>query len=141
MNPEQYLCGAILISGEQVLQAIQGIVTADCFQYEEYKAIFTAALSLMEDGTPIDPDSIKSRAKRHGVELSNKFLMEVMDATPTAAYCVDYAHRVAEGARKRRIAGGKGRPLTPFCGTTFLNVSGRTHRPPQRRQSLDHIHS
>ena len=103
MNPEQYLCGAILISGEQVLQAIQGIVTADCFQYEEYKAIFTAALSLMEDGTPIDPDSIKSRAKRHGVELSNKFLMEVMDATPTAAYCVDYAHRVAEGARKRRI--------------------------------------
>lgn len=103
MNPEQYLCGAILISGEQVLQAIRGLVTADCFQYEAYRAIFTAGLSLLEDGSPIDPISIAAAAKRQGVELPNAMLAELMEIVPTAANCVDYAHRVAEEARKREI--------------------------------------
>ena len=103
MNPEQYLCGAILISGEAVMKAIRGIVTPDCFQLEAYRAIFTAALSLLEDGTPIDPVSIAATAKRQGVELPNKLLFELMEIVPTAANCVDYAHRVAEDARKRRI--------------------------------------
>lgn len=103
MNPEQYLCGAILISGDAVMKAIRGIVTPDCFQLEAYRAIFTAALSLLEDGTPIDPVSIAATAKRQGVELPNKLLLELMEIVPTAANCVDYAHRVAENARKRRI--------------------------------------
>ena len=103
MNPEQYLCGAILISGDAVMKAIRGIVTPDCFQLEAYRAIFTAALCLLEDGTPIDPVSIAATAKRQGVELSNKLLLELMEIVPTAANCVDYAHRVAEAARKRRI--------------------------------------
>lgn len=103
MNPEQYLCGAILISGEQVLQAIRGLVTADCFQYETYRAIFTAGLSLLENGSPIDPISIAAAAKRQGVELPNATLAELMEIVPTAANCVDYAHRVAEEARKREI--------------------------------------
>ena len=103
MNPEQYLCGAILISGDAVMKAIRGIVTPDCFQMEAYRAIFTAALCLLEDGTPIDPVSIAATAKRQGVELSNKLLLELMEIVPTAANCVDYAHRVAEDARKRRI--------------------------------------
>lgn len=103
MNPEQYLCGAILISGDAVMKAIRGIVTPDCFQLEAYRAIFTAALCLLEDGTPIDPVSIAATAKRQGVELPSKLLLELMDIVPTAANCVDYAHRVAEDARKRRI--------------------------------------
>ena len=103
MNPEQYLCGAILISGDAVMKAIRGIVTPDCFQLEAYRVIFTAALSLLEDGTPIDPVSIAATAKRQGVELPSKLLLELMEIVPTAANCVDYAHRVAEDARKRRI--------------------------------------
>lgn len=103
MNPEQYLCGAILISGDAVMKAIRGIVTPDCFQLEAYRAIFTAALSLLEDGTPIDPVSIAATAKRQGVELPNKLLLELMEIVPTAANCVDYAHRVAEDARTRAV--------------------------------------
>lgn len=103
MNPEQYLCGAILISGDAVMKAVQGIVTPECFQLEAYRAIFTAALSLLEDGTPVDPVSIKAQAKRQGVELSNNLLSELMEVVPSAAYCVEYAHRVAEDARKRKI--------------------------------------
>ena len=103
MNPEQYLCGAILISGDAVMKAIRGIVTPDCFQMEAYRAIFAAALCLLEDGTPIDPVSIAATAKRQGVELSNKLLLELMEIVPTAANCVDYAHHVAEEARIRAV--------------------------------------
>lgn len=103
MNPEQYLCGAILISGESVIKAIRGIVTPDCFQLEAYRAIFTAALSLTESDSPVDPVSIAATAKRQGVELSNKLLLELMEIVPTAANCVDYAHRVAEDARTRAV--------------------------------------
>ena len=85
------------------MKAIRGIVTPDCFQMGAYRAIFTAALSLLEDRTPIDPVSIAATAKRQGMELPNKLLLELMEIVPTAANCVDYAHRVAEDARKRRI--------------------------------------
>lgn len=103
MNPEQYLCGAILISGDAVMKAIRGIVTPDCFQLEAYRAIYVAGLSLLDAGEPIDPVSIKTQAKRQGVELSNNLLSELMEVVPSAAYCVDYAHRVAEDARTRAI--------------------------------------
>lgn len=52
MNSEQYIAGAILISGEQVLGAIRGLVTAECFRLESCRAIFTAGESLLEQGQP-----------------------------------------------------------------------------------------
>ena len=103
MNSEQYVCGAILIDGAQVLSAIRGILTAGAFQYDEYRAVYTAGLSLLDAGEPVDPVSIKAQAKRQGVELTNQLLTELMEIVPTTANCVDYAHRVAEEARTRAI--------------------------------------
>lgn len=100
---EAYLAGAILIDGAQVLPAIRGILPVGAFQYDEYRAIYTAGLSLLDAGEPVDPVSIKTQAKRLGVELSEKLIVELMEVVPTAAYCVDYAHRVAEDARTRAI--------------------------------------
>ena len=103
MNSEQYLCGAILIDGAQVLSAIRGILPAGAFQYDEYRAVYTAGLSLLDAGEPVDPVSIKAQAKRQGVELTNQLLTELMEIVPTTANCVDYAHRVAEEARTRAV--------------------------------------
>lgn len=103
MNSEQYVCGAILIDGAQVLSAIRGILTAGAFQYDEYRAVYTAGLSLLDAGEPVDPVSIKAQAKRQGVELTNQLLTELMEIVPTTANCVDYAHRVAEEARARAV--------------------------------------
>lgn len=103
MNSEQYVCGAILIDGAQVLSAIRGILTAGAFQYDEYRAVYTAGLSLLDAGEPVDPVSIKAQAKRQGVELTNQLLTELMEIVPTTANCVDYAHRVAEEARTRAV--------------------------------------
>lgn len=103
VNNEAYLAGALLIDGGQVVQAIRGIVSRNDFHVEAYGAIFSAALSLAADNEAIDPVSIRHRANREGVELSNELLLGLMECTPTAANCVEYAHRVAEDAQKSRI--------------------------------------
>lgn len=103
MTSEAYIAGAILIDGQQVIKLVQGIITWSDFQSTTCGAIFSAALELAADNEAIDPVSVRERAKRDGVELSNEYLTELMDAVPTAANCVQYAHRVAEDARTRRI--------------------------------------
>lgn len=100
---EAYLAGSILIDGAQVLPAVRGILPTGAFQLEAYRAIYVAGLSLLDAGEPIDPVSIKAKAKQQGVELPERLLVELMEVVPTAAYCVDYAHRVAEDARTRAI--------------------------------------
>lgn len=118
MNNEEYIAGAILIDGTQVLPAIRGILPAGAFQYDEYRAVYTAGLSLLDAGEPIDPVSIKTKAKQQGVELPEKLLVELMEVVPTAAYCVDYAHRLAEEARKRRIKELAGRIQSDTVSTS-----------------------
>lgn len=103
VNNEAYIAGALLIDGKQVVQAIRGIVSRNDFHVEVYGAIFSAAFSLAADNEAIDPVSIRHWAKREGVELSNELLVDLMECTPTAANCVEYAQRVAEDAQKRRI--------------------------------------
>lgn len=103
MTNEQYLAGAILIDGEKVLPAVRGILPPGAFQLEAYRAVYVAGLSLLDAGEPIDPVSIKTQAKRQGVELSNNLLSQLMETVPSTAYCVSYAHRVAEDARTRAV--------------------------------------
>lgn len=102
MNTEQHLAGSILID-EKTISLIQGLVSVDDFQNKQCRAVFVAALSLESEGLAVDPVSIQKRAKRNGVELSNDFLTELMDVTPTAANAPQYALRIAEEARTRRI--------------------------------------
>ena len=82
---------------------MRGILPPGAFQLEAYRALYVAGLSLVDAGEPVDPVSIKAKAKQQGVELPEKLLVELMEIVPTAAYCVDYAHRVAEEARTRAI--------------------------------------
>ncbi len=103
MNSEEYLAGAILIDGENVMRDIRSIVTAECFGCAQYRAVFTAATALMDAGEPIDPVSVTRQAGREGTQLPRQLLLELMQCVPSTANCVEYAHRVAEDAQKRRI--------------------------------------
>lgn len=103
MNSEAYVAGALLIDGGEVIKVIRGIVKADDFQAKAYRAIFTAAVSLAERDELVDPISIKTEAGRQGTELSNGLLVELMEIVPTCTNAADYARRVAEDARTRRI--------------------------------------
>lgn len=102
MTAEQYIAGAILID-DKVIGAVNGIVAGDDFQNEHCRAIFEAALSIAAENGVIDPVSIMSRAKQLGTELTREYVLELMELVPTAANCVEYALRVAEEARTRRI--------------------------------------
>ena len=79
VNNEAYIAGALLIDGGQVLQVIRGIVSRNDFHAEANGAIFSAAVSLAADSEAIDPVSIRHRAKREGVELSNELLLNLME--------------------------------------------------------------
>lgn len=102
MTNEQYLAGAILID-QQVILEISGKVTADDFQDSFCRSIFEAATAITAEQGVVDPVSIKSRASRSGVDLSNDYLAQLMQIVPTAANCVDYACRVATDAKIRRF--------------------------------------
>lgn len=103
ISNEAYIAGCLLIDGSEVIRVIRGIVKADDFQTEAYRAIFTAAVSLVERDDPVDPISIKAEARRQGTELSNGLSVELMEIVPTCANAAEYARRVAEDARTRRI--------------------------------------
>ena len=102
MTNEQYLAGAILID-QQVISKISSKVAADDFQDRYCRSIFEAATAIAAEQGIVDPVSIKSRAGRSGVDLPNEYLAQLMEIVPTAANCVDYAYRVAEESRTRRI--------------------------------------
>ena len=102
ISNEAYVVGSLLID-DNVIPAIRGIVSCDDFHVEVYRAIFSAALSLEAEGEVVDPPSIGNRAKREGTMISLEFMKELMECIPTAANCVEYAYRVAEEARTRRI--------------------------------------
>lgn len=103
VNNEAYIAGALLIDGDQVIQAIRSIVDPKDFHIAHYGAIFSAALSLVDDNESVDPVSIRHRAGREGVALSNELIVDLMECTPTAANAVEYARRVAEDAQTRRV--------------------------------------
>ena len=99
---EQYLAGTILLE-DSVIWGLDGLVTADDFQSEHCRAIFEAAKALKDEGSTIDPAAIVGRARQNGVELQLKFVTELMDITPTTANFAEYARRVSDDARTRRI--------------------------------------
>lgn len=102
MTNEQYLVGAILID-DRIIPRISDKVTSEDFQSEHCRAIFVAAMDIAAEGGVVDPVSIMDRARRNGTELPRDFIKQLMDVVPTVEYCEDYARRVAEDARTRRI--------------------------------------
>lgn len=99
---EQYLAGAILRE-ESVIWGLDGLVTADDFQDVHCRAIFEAAKAIKEEGGVPDAAAIKEKARRNGIDLPYQFVVELMDVTPTTVNFAEYAKRVAEDARLRRI--------------------------------------
>lgn len=102
MNNEQYLAGCILLE-DSVVWGLDGLVTGEDFESEHCRAIYESAREIAAEGGAVDPVSIRSRAARNGVDLTIKYLTELMQIVPTTVNFADYARRVAEDARTRRI--------------------------------------
>lgn len=99
---EQYLAGSILME-DCVIWGLEELVTAEDFQNEYCRAIFEAANALKEEGSAIDPAAIRGRARQSGVDIPLSFMSELMQIVPTVHNFAEYAKRVAEDARIRRV--------------------------------------
>ena len=86
-----------------MISVVQDLVSPDDFQEDYCRAIFEAAKEILSEGGVIDPLSIRARAGRTGIDLPIDSLAQSLEVVPTAVNCKDYAHRVAEDARTRKI--------------------------------------
>lgn len=102
MTSEKYLAGAILIDSK-ALELSRGLVSPGDFADVRCRAVFDAAASILSEGGIVDPVTIRERAARMGTDVSNEYIVQLMEITPTAANAADYARRVAEDARRRRV--------------------------------------
>lgn len=99
---EQILAGCILLE-DHIIWGLDGLVTADDFEDSGCRAIYEAANSIKNENGVLDFAAIMDRAKRSGANLPSDYIKQLMDITPTTANFAEYARRVAEDARTRRI--------------------------------------
>lgn len=99
---EQYVAGALLME-EFAIFAIDGIVTAEDFQSEPCRVVYEAAKALSSEGRTVDPASIMEWARRNEKTLTVDFLKQSMEFVPQGGSVSEYARRMAEEARTRKI--------------------------------------
>ncbi len=104
MRAEAAVVGALLID-PSVLPGVREQVSPEDFHFERYRTIFRAACQMADAGERLDAVTIGRAA---GVD--NNTVIELAEATPTAAYALDYAGMVAQASQLRAL-GELGREL------------------------------
>lgn len=99
---EQSVAGALLIDAN-CYSAVRAIVGPGDFSSAPCGAILRAVGRLIDAGEPVDPVTIQANAARYGEELTSKYLMELMDVTPTTANAVEYARAVRDASVRRSV--------------------------------------
>lgn len=103
IEAEQAVIGSILIDA-RCLDEVARLLRPQDFGMEINRTLYQVILSLDRAGRKIDPVTVKEAALQAGAEVSNAYLLELMDITPTSANVEEYTRIVREGARKRGIS-------------------------------------
>ena len=114
LEAEQSVLGAILLD-YQVLDEIEGLLTTpEAFYAEAHRKIYAAMQGLRAEGSPVDLVTLAEELSRRG-ELDGvggiSYLMQLSEATPTAAYAEHYARIVAEKWTLRRLIQAAGEAM------------------------------
>lgn len=99
---EQAVAGALLIDAS-CYEAIRTIVRPMDFCSAPCAAIMRAAGRLNEAGKTVDPVTIQQDAAEHGDQLDSKYLVQLMEITPTAANAAEYAKAVRDASTRRAV--------------------------------------
>lgn len=90
--------------GSMMLADVDPYVTADDFEAESHRAIYSAIASLRADGQPVDVITV---AHKLGNELDTvggkMLLLDIQQAVPSSAGAERYAEIVRDNARRRRV--------------------------------------
>lgn len=102
LEAQTSVLGSILISPE-CLSTVRAEITPAMFPYDHQRAIFEAACQLQDEGLPVDPVTIKTRVQEQGGEWENKYVINLMDMTPTAANVLEYCKILRQEAMARTL--------------------------------------
>lgn len=100
---EYSLLGAILIGGERALKTARKIIKASEINEEKIRTCYEAACGLADAGKPVDVSVIQAEAQKRGCTVENKYLIQAMDVTVTAANVGVYAEAVHENWQTRQL--------------------------------------
>ncbi len=100
MDAESAVVGAILLDA-RCLPVAASILTADDFALEANRAIYKAAIDLERNGQVVDPVTIRERV---GKAVSQDYLLNLMDVTPTAANIEEYAKATRKWSMRRSLS-------------------------------------
>lgn len=101
MNAENAVVGSILIDSRCIPAILETELTPDDFCVEQAREIFAIALRLYMDSREVDPIIIQNES---GKRLSNDYIQQLMEITPTAANAAQYAQIVKNEALCRKTA-------------------------------------
>jgi len=105
LEAEQSLLGALILAPEIAAPAARGLDVC-VFYREPHRIVYSAIVSLLERGTPVDlitlADELRNRGEfdRAG---GGEYLQLLASAVPTARNAPHYARLISEAARKRAL--------------------------------------
>ena len=104
LEAEQAVLGSMLIDARCVPDVI-GVLRPDDFYLTQNKNIYEAIYSMFNFSQVIDPVTVLDKMKELGIyeDSSPKYLMELMEITPTAANAVSYANIVRDKSMLRGL--------------------------------------
>lgn len=103
---EQAVIGSMLIDPSCISEVIDKVRAAD-FYLEANKSIFETILSMFSYGQTIDPVTVLDQMKVRGIyreDASQRYIMELMAVTPTAANVLEYAAIIRDRALLRNLS-------------------------------------
>ena len=106
LEAEQSVLGSILIDSRCVNDVI-GLVRPEDFYLQTNRDIFETVYEMFSYSQVIDPVTVLDKMRERGVydeQSSTKYIMELMEITPTAANAKQYAQIVHETARLRNLS-------------------------------------
>ena len=107
LEAEQSLLGSMLIDNRCVNDVI-GMVRPDDFYLQTNKEIYETIYEMFSYSQVIDPVTVLDKMRERGVfdeATSTKYLMQLMEITPTAANAKRYAQIVHDKAMLRTLSG------------------------------------
>ena len=109
MEAEQAVLGAMLIDSRCAADVIVALGPSD-FYLETNRAIFETILDMFNKSQAIDPVTVLDQMRREGTasESTSRYLIELMNITPTAVNVMAYAATVADKALLRAVAEASG---------------------------------
>jgi replicative DNA helicase len=129
LSAEQATLGAMMFS-EAAAEACRQALVAGDFYRSAHGIVFTAILTLMREGTPVDPLTVRDRLEADGElrgALDASYLHTLVAACPVPANGPHYARKVRDCAVSRRLREAARRVLQLTTPGEPSDVAGDAH--------------